>query len=216
MHKKMKPSALLSPIPAVMVSCKGKLPTDKPNIITIAWAGTICTNPPMVSISIRKSRYSYDIIKNTGEFAINLVNKDLVKSADYCGVKSGRDIDKYKACNLNTIKIDGLQYAVGIKQSPVILGCKVKQIIELGSHDLFIAQTVSVLAEDQLFDGEKLCLDKANLISYSHGEYFLQGKKLGFFGYSVASKKALARRRRVRPAAKRDVQSGEDNKPSSR
>ena len=195
MHRTLPPSSLLVPVPVVMVSCASDRPDVKPNIITIAWAGTVCTKPPMVSISVRKSRYSYDIIKETGEFAVNLVAGELAGACDFCGVKSGRDVDKFASCSLTPAKVRGLSFAVGIAESPLILGCKVKQTIELGTHDMFIAEIVSAAAKEELFDGSgKLCLDKANLVSYIHGDYYETGKRLGFFGWSVASKKALKRR----------------------
>lgn len=184
-------STILNPVPVVMVSCAGKEINDdakRPNIVTIAWAGTINSEPPMVSISVRKSRHSYDLIKETGEFVINLVNKSLAKSCDYCGVRSGRDEDKFKSCGLTAVKAEGLSYAYAIKEAPVSISCKVKDVIELGSHDMFIAEVVGVTADSYLKDEDgKLCLDKAKLISYNHGEYFTLGEKLGFFGYSVAS-----------------------------
>lgn len=195
MFRELKPSTLLNPVPAVMVSCRGTDINSQPNIITVAWAGTVCSEPPMVSISVRKSRHSHALITQSGEFAINLVNEQLAKACDYCGVKSGRDVDKYNICKLDTIAIDKLQYAPGIAQSPLILGCKVKSVTELGSHDMIIGEIVTVMADSYLFDkDDRLCLDKANLIAYNHGEYFSLGKKQGFFGWSIASKKVLARR----------------------
>ena len=189
-----KPGNMIYPLPAVMVTVGDGKGND--NIITVAWTGTVCTNPPMAYISVRPERYSYNLIKETKEFVINLTTKDLCFATDYCGVKSGRDIDKFKECNLTPIKVEGLKHAVGIEQSPLILGCKVKRIIELGSHDMFLAETVSVMAQDKLFDNkDKLCLDRAGLIGYIHGEYFETGRKLGFFGWSVASKKVLKRRK---------------------
>lgn len=195
MFRELKPSTLLNPVPAVMVSCRGADPDSRPNIITIAWAGTVCSEPPMVSISVRKSRHSHLLITQSGEFAVNLVNQSLAKACDYCGVKSGRDVDKYSRCKLDTIAIDKLQYAPGIAQSPLILGCKVKSVTELGSHDMIVGEIVTVMADSTLFDkDDRLCLDKAGLVAYNHGEYFSLGKKLGFFGWSIASKKVLARR----------------------
>ncbi len=184
-------SAILNPVPVVMVSCAGKDITSeegRPNIITIAWAGTINSEPPMVSISVRKSRLSHKLISQTGEFVINLVNKGLAKSCDYCGVKSGRDEDKFSACGLTAVKAKGLEYAYAISEAPVSISCKVKSVSELGSHDMFIAEVVAVTADSYLMDENgKLCLDKAKLVAYNHGEYFLLGEKIGFFGYSLAS-----------------------------
>lgn len=191
-------STILNPVPAVMVSCAGKDPSDaaqRPNIITIGWTGTVNSEPPMVSISVRKSRHSYKLISDTGEFVINLVNKQLCKPCDLCGVKSGADIDKFETCGLTAVKALGLEYAYAIKEAPVSISCKVRSVTELGSHDLFIADVVGVTADSYLLDSNgRLCLDNANLVAYNHGEYFLLGKKLGFFGYSVASEEILKKR----------------------
>ena len=191
-------STILNPVPVVMVSCAGKDPQTeegRPNIITIAWAGTINSEPPMVSISVRKSRHSYELIKQTGEFVINMVNKQLCKPCDLCGVKSGADIDKFATCGLNAVKAEGLEYAYAIKEAPVSISCKVESVTELGSHDMFPAKIVAVTADSYLLDDNgRLCLDKANLVAYNHGEYFLLGKKLGFFGYSVASEEIIKKR----------------------
>lgn len=200
--RSLKPSALLSPVPVVMVSCCG-LPDGccaKANLITIAWTGTICSEPPMVSISIRPSRYSHQQISETGEFVINLVDASLLRAADYCGVRSGRDEDKFKACSLTAIPRPGLQYAPAVAESPLHLSCKVRQVIHLGSHDCFLAEIVAVEAAADLLDQkDRLCLDKAGLIAYVHGEYRKLGDPAGFFGFSVASPKILARRLRKRP-----------------
>ncbi|PYG84249.1 flavin reductase (DIM6/NTAB) family NADH-FMN oxidoreductase RutF [Ruminiclostridium sufflavum DSM 19573] len=186
-----KPSAMLNPVPVVMVSCADK--GGKPNIITIAWAGTINTNPPMVSVSIRKERYSHALIKDTREFVINLTTKELAFAADFCGVKSGRDTDKFAAVKLTQEKASIVR-APMIKESPVNLECVVKQIIELGSHDLFIAEVAATNVKEELLDEKgKLCLNRADLICYSHGEYYPLSKPLGFFGYSVAKRKHLKR-----------------------
>lgn len=191
-------STILNPVPVVMVSCAGKDPQTeegRPNIITIAWAGTINSEPPMVSISVRKSRHSYELIKQTGEFVINMVNKQLCKPCDLCGVKSGADIDKFATCGLIAVKAEGLEYAYAIKEAPVSISCKVESVTELGSHDMFTAKIVAVTADSYLLDDNgRLCLDKANLVAYNHGEYFLLGKKLGFFGYSVASEEIIKKR----------------------
>lgn len=175
---------MLYPVPAVMVSCGRE--GEKPNIITVAWAGTVCSDPAMVSVSVRKSRYSHDIIKETGEFVINLVSENLVRACDWCGVKSGRDVDKFREMKLTPGKAEKLESAPIIRESPVSIECKVKQVFELGSHDMFLAEVVCVDADEAFFDEKgKLCLDRAGLITYSHGEYFSLGKKLGTFGYSV-------------------------------
>lgn len=181
-----KPGNMLYPVPAVMVSCQRE--NEKPNIITVAWAGTICTNPAMLSISVRPERYSYNIIKETKEFVVNLVTSDLAYATDYCGVKSGRDVDKFKEMNLHE-SISKVVKAPGIEESPVNIECRVVEIKELGSHHMFIAEVVSVNIDDKYMDKTgKFNLNKAGLVSYSHGEYFELGKKLGKFGYSVAKK----------------------------
>lgn len=188
-------STILNPVPVVMVSSAGKDPDTKPNIMTVAWAGTVNSEPPMVSVSIRKNRYSHKLISETGEFVINLVSKSLCKPCDYCGVRSGADEDKFAKCGLTPVKAEGLEYAYAIKEAPVSISCKVKSVTELGSHDMFIGEIVAVTADSYLTDDKgRLCLDNAKLVAYNHGEYFLLGEKLGFFGYSVASPEVLKKR----------------------
>ena len=178
-----KPGNMLYPLPVVMISCAEK--DHKPNIITVAWAGTICSDPVMVSISVRKERYSHDIIEKTGEFVINLVTEDLTYATDYCGVKSGRDVDKFAEMNLTPVPIEGVS-APAIGESPLSLACKVKEVKELGSHDMFIAEVVGVMVDDDYLDGSgKFNLNDSKLVAYSHGEYFGLGQKIGKFGYSV-------------------------------
>jgi flavin reductase (DIM6/NTAB) family NADH-FMN oxidoreductase RutF len=186
-----KPATLLNPVPLVMVTSAGS--EGKPNIITLAWAGTINSDPPMLSVSIRKNRYSYDLIKERGEFAVNLVTEKIVKAADFCGVKSGREIDKFKETGLTPEKASVINVPI-IKESPVSIECVLKSITELGSHDMFIGEVVSVNVEESLLDKNgKLQLEKAGLVCYSHGKYWSLGKNLGFFGYSVAKKKNIKR-----------------------
>ena len=188
-------STILNPVPVVMVSSAGKDPETKPNIMTVAWAGTVNSEPPMVSVSIRKSRYSHKLISETGEFVVNLVSKSLCKPCDYCGVRSGADEDKFAKCGLTPVKAEGLEYAYAIKEAPVSISCKVKSVTELGSHDMFIGEIVAITADSYLTDDKgRLCLDNAKLVAYNHGEYFLLGEKLGFFGYSVASADVLKKR----------------------
>ncbi len=178
-----KAGNMLYPVPAVMVSCQRN--GEKANIITVAWAGTICTNPAMVSISVRPERYSYNIIKESEEFVINLVNTDLTRACDWCGVKSGRDNDKFKELKLSEYKSEFMN-TPAIAESPVNIYCKVKKIEKLGSHDMFIAEVTGVTVDDKYMDERgRFDLKAANLIAYSHGEYFALGKKLGQFGYSV-------------------------------
>lgn len=182
-----KPGNMLYPLPAVMVSCQGN--DEKPNIITVAWAGTVCTNPPMLSISVRPERYSYHLIEESGEFVVNLTTKALVKATDFCGVRSGRDVDKFKECHLTPLPSKQV-HAPGIAESPVNIECKVREIKPLGSHSMFLADVVGVTIDDTLLDEKnKFDLNAAGLVTYSHGEYFLLGQKLGTFGYSVAKKK---------------------------
>lgn len=182
-----KPGNMLYPVPAVMVSCQR--PGERPNIITLAWAGTICSDPAMLSISVRKSRYSYDIIKETGEFVVNLNTKALNYATDFCGVKSGRDIDKFAELKLTPLESRTVA-APGIAESPVSIECKVKQVLELGSHDMFLAEVTAVSVDPKYMDETgKFCLNDIGLVAYSHGEYFELGEKLGKFGYSVEKKK---------------------------
>ena len=177
---------MLYPLPVVIVSMADK--NGKSNIITIAWAGTICTNPPMVSISVRPERYSYQILKETKEFVINLTTKDLVFATDYCGVKSGRDVDKFKDLGLTPIPAQQLK-APMIAESPVNIECRVREIIPLGSHDMFMADVVAVHADEKYMDEKrKFHLEKAEPIVYSHGAYLACGEQLGTFGYSVKKK----------------------------
>jgi len=186
-----KPATILNPVPLVMVTCADK--ENKPNIITLAWAGTINSEPPMISISVRKERYSYNLIKDTGEFVVNLVTKNLVHAADFCGVKSGRDVDKFEANNLTPEKASKVRVPL-IKESPVNIECVVKNIIELGSHDMFLAEVVAVNVQEDLIDENgKLWMKKADLVCYSHGEYYGLDKALGYFGYSVTKKKNVKR-----------------------
>lgn len=186
-----KPSTLLNPVPVVLVSCADS--NGNNNVFTVAWAGTINTKPPMLSISVRKSRHSYQMIKETGEFVVNLTTEKLAFATDYCGVKSGKDIDKFKETKLTPMKAQNVCAPI-IQECPVNLECKVEKIVELGSHDMFIANIVASHVDDALVDEEgKLNLDKANLICYSHGEYWSLNKSLGYFGYSVTKKENLKR-----------------------
>ena len=191
--EQLKPGTLLCPVPAVMVSCASE--NDKPNIITIAWAGTVCSQPPMVSVSVRKERHSHHIIKETGEFVVNLVGRDQLKACDYCGVKSGRDTDKFADCHLTPVAVPELQYTPAIGESPLYLACKVEHVLELGSHDAFVARIVGMGVSKDIMDANgKIDLRKADLACYSHGVYYALGDAMGFFGYSVAADKVLERR----------------------
>ncbi len=178
---------MLYPLPVVMVSLADR--EGKTNIITLAWVGTVNTNPPMVSVSIRPERYSHRIIKETGEFVINLTTKELAYCTDYCGVKSGRDVDKFKELRLTPEPAE-LVKAPMIAESPVNLECKVTQVQSLGSHDLFLAEVVAVHADDKYMDeAHRFHLEWAQPLVYSHGSYFVCGEQVGTFGYSVRKKK---------------------------
>ncbi|MBQ4536197.1 MAG: flavin reductase family protein [Lachnospiraceae bacterium] len=181
-----RPGNMLYPLPVVMVSMADA--QGKYNIITLAWVGTVCSDPAMVSISIRPERYSYPIIKETGEFVINLTTKDLAFATDYCGVKSGRDVDKFKEMNLTPIPGTKVKAPL-IAESPISLECKVKQITPLGTHDMFLAEVVAVHADTKYMDEKgRFHLEDAEPIVYSHGSYLTCGDKIGTFGYSVRKK----------------------------
>ena len=188
-----KPGNMLYPLPVVMVSAADKEGRD--DIITVAWAGTVCTNPPMLSIAIRPERYSYHVIREAGEFVINLTTEELAFATDYCGVKSGRDVDKFKETGLTREKAEKVK-APMIAEAPVSIECKVKEIRELGSHHMFIAQVAAVHADEKYMDEKnRFDLNRARPIVYSHGEYLGTGKKLGTFGYSVKKAKKQAKKR---------------------
>lgn len=187
-----KPGNMLYPLPAVMVSLGRE--GEKPNIITVAWTGTVCTNPPMVYISVRPERYSYGILKDTGKFVINLTTEKLSRAADFCGVRSGRDVDKFQETGLSP-EIGPATGCPMIAESPVNIECEVTEIRELGSHHMFLARVLAVhVAEDFLDEKGRLKLDRAGLVAYSHGDYMAMGKKLGSFGYSV--KRAAKKKKR--------------------
>lgn len=178
-----KPGNMLYPLPVVLVSCADK--SGKDNILTVAWAGTTCSAPPMLSISVRPERYSYSMIEETGEFVVNLTTEKLVRAADFCGVRSGRDTDKWKAMHLTRESADMVK-APMIKESPVNIECRVIERKDLGSHVMYQARVLAVHAdEDCLDEKQKFHLEKAGPVVYSHGAYFSLGKQLGTFGYSV-------------------------------
>ena len=186
---------MLYPLPAVMVSCANE--AGEKDIVTVAWAGTVCTNPPMLSISLRPERHSYHIIRESGEFVVNLVTSRLQRACDWCGVRSGRDYDKWAECRLTAEPAARLELAPAIAESPVNIECRVRDVLELGSHHLFLADVIAVQVEEGLLDARgKLDLARANLTAYSHGEYFELGRRLGSFGYSVRKRKPGPRRRR--------------------
>ena len=185
---------MLYPLPAVMVSCANA--AGEKDIVTVAWAGTVCTNPPMLSISLRPERHSYHIVRESGEFVVNLVTTRLQRACDWCGVRSGRDYDKWAECRLTPAAAAALDLAPTIAESPVSIECRVQDVLELGSHHLFLADVLAVQVEEGLLDESgKLDLARANLTAYSHGEYFELGRRIGTFGYSVRKRQGAPRRR---------------------
>lgn len=177
---------LLAPLPVVLVSCGSG---EKANLITVAWTGIVNSKPPMTYVSIRPERHSYGLIRESGEFVINLVSESMVRAVDSCGVRSGRDIDKFEVYGFDRFSCDGLA-CPGVAQSPLSLACKVRQVLPLGSHDMFLAEIVGVYADRELLDGAgKLRLDRAGLAAYAHGEYFGLGSGVGTFGFSVRKKR---------------------------
>lgn len=181
-----KGSVITSPLPPTLVTCRDG---EKENVFTVAWTGILNTQPPITYISVRPERYSYAMIANSGEFVINLATQELVRAVDLCGVKSGRNLDKFELTGLTTEKASKVSAPI-IVQSPVNIECKVRDIVKLGTHDMFIADIVALDIANELIDDKgRLALEKAGLIAYSHGEYFELGRKLGTFGYSVRKKK---------------------------
>ena len=179
-----KPGNMVYPLPAVMVSTADREGND--NIITVAWTGTVCTNPAMLYISVRPERYSYHMLRESGEFVVNLTTEKLAKETDWCGVRSGRDFDKWKEMHLTRGKAEKLTYAPIIQESPVNIECKVTEVQELGSHHMFLAKVEAVqVDESYMNETGKFELNDTQLLAYSHGEYYTLGKKLGTFGYSV-------------------------------
>lgn len=178
-----KPGNMLYPVPAVLVTVADR--AGKPNIFTVAWTGTVCSDPPMVSISVRPERYSHHIIEETREFVINLTTRKLAYATDYCGVKSGKNTDKIGDMHLTPVPGEKVNAPL-LAESPVNLECQVKDVLRLGTHDMYLAQVVAVHADEAFMDSKgRFALDKAEPIAYSHGGYYLLGEKLGTFGYSV-------------------------------
>ncbi|MBR0400566.1 MAG: flavin reductase family protein [Mogibacterium sp.] len=203
-----KPGPLMAPLPAVMVTCEDG---DKDNIITIAWTGIINSHPPMTYISVRRSRHSHDMIAERGEFVINLATAGMVKALDYCGVRSGRDVDKFAETGLTREAAD-IVSAPMIAESPVNLECRLMEIKELPSHDMFIAEIVAVHV-DERYAGEDGAYDYGamDLVSYNHGKYYrLQSRELGFFGYSIMKPKTAKRRRKQNTLRKQQKQHRRD------
>ena len=193
MKQSWKPGTMIYPLPAVLVSCGDG---DEQNLFTVAWTGTACTNPPMCYISVRPERHSYDIIKRTGEFVINLTTTSLARATDWCGVRSGMDYDKFAEMGLTPIPSAEVG-APAVEESPISIECRVRQIIPLGSHDMFLADVVNVLVDEKWINPEtgRLELERAEPIVYSHGEYFSLGKMLGHFGWSVRKKPRKSKKR---------------------
>jgi len=204
----MRPGAMLNPVPAVLVSCRDK---EKNNLITIAWTGIVNSEPPMTYISVRKSRFSHEMIKNSGEFVINMVSEELTPKLDLCGVKSGRDIDKFSECGFKPVKGE-IVSAPMVDEAVVNLECIVKDVIEYPSHDMFVAEIVKVHAADKLFDEtNRLCLEEAGLVCFCHGEYYgIKRHPIGRLGYSVmrpktrrrVNRETIERKRKKRNSAK--------------
>ncbi len=183
-----KPGTLIYPLPAALISCGSS--TEDYNLFTVSWMGTICSNPPMCYISVRKERHSYNLIKESGEFVINLTNEDLAFAADWCGVRSGKDYNKFEEMKLTPVKGEMVSAPI-VKESPLCIECRVKEVIELGSHDMFISDVINVQSDSQYIDPETdtFKLSDAKLIAYSHGHYHKLGEEIGKFGWTVQKKK---------------------------
>ena len=191
----MNPSTMLNPTPVVLVSCGEKGNPANRDLVTLAWAGTVNSEPPMVSVSVRKERYSHGLISGSGEFVVNLVDEALAKATDFCGVRSGRDLDKASALGLKLIPAEGMETAPRVDGAPVSLSCKVRQVLELGSHDMFLGEITAVsVRKDLLDESGALHLEKAGLVAYSHGLYHRLGEVMGFFGWSVARPEVYEKR----------------------
>ncbi len=182
-----KPGTMIYPLPAVMVTC-GSTPETQ-NVLTIAWTGTICSDPPMCYISVRKSRHSHAVLMQEKEFVINLTTEELARATDWCGVRSGKDYDKFKEMGLTPGKASVVKVPI-IEESPLCIECKVTEVKELGTHDMFIAEVVNVMADEAYFDEKgAFRLQDSKLLAYSHGHYYKMGEELGHFGFSVKKKK---------------------------
>lgn len=191
----IKPATMLNPTPVVLVSCGEKGKAENRDLVTAAWAGTVNSDPPMVSVSLRKERYSHGLIRESGEFVVNLVDEGMAKATDFCGVRSGRDMDKAAAAGLTYLPAEGMETAPRVDGVPVSLSCRVRQVLELGSHDMFIGEVVGVAVRKDLLDESgALHLEKAGLVAYSHGLYHRLGEVIGFFGWSVARPEVLEKR----------------------
>lgn len=191
----LSPSTMLNPTPVVLVSCAEKGNPENRDMVTVAWAGTVNSEPPMVSVSLRKERYSHGLIDSSGEFVVNVPDEAMCRAVDFCGVRSGRDTDKSRETGLRYIPAENMSAAPAVDGAPVSLSCRVKQVIPLGSHDMFLGEVVAVRVREDLIDEKGgLHLEKAKLIAYSHGLYQKLGDVMGFFGWSVARKEVLDKR----------------------
>ncbi|MFR7476525.1 flavin reductase family protein [Frisingicoccus sp.] len=191
--QKWKPGNMVYPLPAVLVSCGDK--AGNINVMTAAWTGTICSDPPMVYVSVRKERYSHHMIQETGEYVINLTTEKLAWATDFCGVRSGRDMDKFKEMKLTPVQGE-LEYAPMVAESPVSIECRVTNVMELGSHDMFMAEVTAVYVDEQYMDEKgTFHLEKAAPLVYSHGQYYGLGRHLGGFGYAVRKKPVKKRKK---------------------
>ena len=190
-----KPGNMVYPLPAALISCG--IIGGKINLLTVSWLGTICSDPPMCYISVRPGRYSYEIIKQSGEFVINLTTTDMARVTDWCGVKSGRDYDKFKECALTPVLATVVKCPI-VFEAPISIECKVKEIKSLGSHDMFIADVVNIIADDRYIDPETgaFSLAASGIMAYSHGSYYSLGKRIGKFGWSVMKDKTKRRIKR--------------------
>ena len=192
----LRPGTLLSPVPAALIGSGAEEKSGLvQNLMTAAWAGTVCSAPPMVSVSIRPSRYTYELVEKSEEFTVNLTDRGLLKATDYCGVRSGREEDKFARCGLTKVRAEGLRLAPAVAESPVYLACRVQNRLALGSHVMYIGEIVSMGIREDLMDKTgAIRLEKAGLIAYSHGVYNALGEALGFFGFSVAAPEVFKRR----------------------
>ena len=191
--QKWRPGNMVYPLPAVLVSCGDK--EGNINLMTAAWTGTICSDPPMVYVSIRKERHSHHMIQETGEYVINLTTEKLAWATDFCGVRSGKDMDKFKEMKLTPVKGE-LEFAPMIAESPVSIECRVINVMELGSHDMFMAEVTAVYVDEQYMDAKgTFHLEKENPLVYSHGQYYGMGKHLGSFGFAVRKKTVKKRKK---------------------
>ena len=196
-YETLPPCTLLNPTPVVLVSCAEKDHPERRNLVTAAWAGTVNSEPPMVSVSLRKERFSHAMIRDSEEFVVNLADEGMCRAVDFCGVRSGRDLDKAEAAGIRYRPAEKMRFAPAADGAPVSLSCRVRQIIPLGSHDLFLGEVLAVEVRKDLMDGNgSVRLERAGLIAYNHGLYQKLGEVIGFFGWSVAKKDVLEKRMR--------------------